>query len=108
MIFLTEPTPLSPKKGQLHLYHRLYYSPGQIVYIFKHSCICTVEPTGFIIAVRETIHLRQHHPLPPCDGDESWDDDLATPPPLPPPMPPLSELKHSKDAMAVKKVQAWR
>ena len=35
--------------------------------------------------------------LPPCDGDESWDDDLATHPPLPPPMPPLSELDHSKD-----------
>ena len=91
MIFLTEPTHLSPEKDQLHLYHRLYYSLGQIVYIFKHSWICTIEPTGFIIAVRDNPLRAAPSSLPPCDGD------LATPPPLPPPMPPLSELDHSKD-----------
>ena len=68
----------------------------------------TIEPTGFIIGVRDNPLMAAPSSLPPCDGDESWDDDQATPPPLPPPMPPLSDLDHSKDAMAVKKVQAWR
>ena len=54
------------------------------------------------IAVRDNPLRAAPSSLPPCDGD------LATPPPLPPPMPPLSELDHSKDAMAIKKVQEWR
>ena len=67
--------------SRFHLYNCMYYSAGQIVYISKHSC--AIEPTGFIIAVRDNPLMAAPFSLSPCDGDESWDDDLATPPPLP-------------------------
>ena len=61
------------------------------MFTFEFSCIHTIEPTGFIIAVGDQEGDSRQH-------DVSWEDDLATPLPSPPPIAPLPQVSMSRDA----------